>query len=256
MKSVVVYSGGQDSTTCLISELDIGYDVTAISFDYGQQHDVELEAASNICDLLGVEHKVVKIQLPDMNSALLKSEETLDVLDASPIDTELPASFVPGRNAMFLSIAYGYAMAIGAERIVTGVCETDYSGYPDCRQLFIERLQRALQYAYGKGEIVTPLMNKTKAETFAMAYATDGLLFALCSRTCYRGHTNEHPYPWGHGCNDCPSCEIRKDGWIQFLDGLPGEVLSKVERLSRYFMEHGENCVPVYGSHILGSPIA
>lgn len=225
-------SGGQDSTYCLSSELRRVDQVTALLFDYGQRHHIELAQATALCDDLGVESKLIRVQLPDMNTALIG---TGDVKAPSAISPTLPASFVPGRNAMFLSIAYGYAVATKAARVVTGVCQTDYSGYPDCRIDFINRMEDTLSTCYGvegnRPTISTPLMDKTKAQTWEMAYDIDCLHHALRSRTCYIGASQWNGY--GSGCGECPACGLRSAGFDAFYANADSKTRTRIDRISR-----------------------
>lgn len=216
-RGIVVFSGGQDSTTCLGVALKECQDVTCIAFDYGQRHAVELECARSICNNRGIDLRVVKLDaLKDLGitSALLQEG---DIAASHVANSELPASFVPARNAMFLTLSHALAQELEADAIYTGVCQTDYSGYPDCRQEFITQLGRALNTGYEqKISILTPLMNLTKAETFELAHDVGFLDVVLDeSHTCYEGdHATENE--WGYGCGECPSCLLRKKGYEEF----------------------------------------
>lgn len=218
---MVLLSGGQDSTTSLFWALKMFDEVHAISFDYGQRHASELEAARAIASMMHVEHSVVELgTLLGRSSALtgdheLKAEGGLpDVL----MPQGLPTSFVPGRNHMFLSIAAIKAAELGISDIVTGVCQTDYSGYPDCRRVFIDALEVALTTAFpssmGPVRIHTPLMHMTKAETVKLMLRLhpeigrqQGPAYASFCRTvtCYYG---ARP-----GCGTCPACVLRAKGF-------------------------------------------
>lgn len=218
-KCVVVFSGGQDSTTILGMAVKLfgAENVHAISFEYGQKHLVEMECAENICSKLGVSRQVVNI---DAFGQLVTSALTEDGDTTQPHQYKegLPASFVPNRNAMFLTLAHAYAQELGATEVWTGVCQTDYSGYPDCRQDFILSLQCALNIGYQTNiTFVTPLMFLTKAETFALAQTHDCLeLVVENSHTCYDGdRTTKHE--WGYGCGKCPACELRAKGYAEFI---------------------------------------
>jgi 7-cyano-7-deazaguanine synthase len=217
-KAVVVFSGGQDSTTCLgLAIHEFGADrVACISFNYGQKHAIELECAQAICDKWGVSLKNVNV---DMLAGMVTSALTSngDTTQPHAYKKDLPASFVPNRNALFLVLAHAYAQELGADLIYTGVCETDYSGYPDCRQQFITSLQESLNIGYETDIIVlTPLMSLNKAETFALADKVNFLPTVIeMSHTCYDGdHTTRHD--WGYGCGTCPSCLLRAKGFIEF----------------------------------------
>ncbi len=210
-KAVVIFSGGQDSTTCLGWALN-RYDVVeAITFNYGQKHSVELKCAEIICEKAGVKQTVVDISfLGTIVESALTSNGDVNKIN----DKGLPASFVPNRNQLFITLAHAYAQKIGAETLITGTCETDFSGYPDCRQVFIDSI--ALSSNLGsdsKIKIETPLMYLNKAETFKMAQE-EGCLEEVIelSHTCYNG-VRDILYDWGYGCNDCPACELRRKGW-------------------------------------------
>lgn len=220
--ALVVLSGGQDSITCLGVALKEYEQVEAITFDYGQRHrDAELAAAEAVCKKYGVKQTVVV--LGDALSSLAPSALTdatandQGTSQPHPLYPDLPASFVPGRNAMFLTLAYAKAVGIGAKAIITGVCQTDYSGYPDCRRHFIDSLQTALISGYTIPiRIETPLMWINKAATFELAEKV-GILDDIIelSRTCYNG--SDQMNEWGHGCGECPACKVRAEGWRQFL---------------------------------------
>lgn len=216
--AIVVLSGGQDSVTCLGYCLAHYQKVSAITFDYGQRHRVELECAALLCAKYNVPQKVVNLglMLTDLVTSALTSVEG-DVSAPHAHKAGLPASFVPGRNALFLTLAHAYAQEIGAHTIVTGVCQTDYSGYPDCRSEFLRALERALNLGYECGiHIEAPLMRMTKAQTFAMAESV-GFLDEVIenSHTCYEGdHTTAHD--WGYGCGKCPACLLRAKGYEEF----------------------------------------
>lgn len=225
-KALVVFSGGQDSTTCLGIAQSLGYEVHAIGFNYGQRHAVELEQAAKIAEQLGIPFTVVDIRefgkLVSPGTALVGEG---DVNADSPLaqfqgDNAVHASFVPNRNATMLTIAHGFAQLLGAPIIYTGVCETDYSGYPDCREVFIRSLEASLNCGYESNiHIATPLMHKTKGETFKLAQETGVLDLVINeSHTCYEGVrvTTEDRYEWGHGCGKCPACKLRAKGWADY----------------------------------------
>lgn len=224
---VVVFSGGQDSTTCLgLAKAIFGADeIIAVSFSYGQKHSIELDVAKDLAIKFGVEHVIVDVPaLREMKSSALVNGG--DTTQAHEYLTGLPASFVPARNALFLTVAFGIAMERGAKYIYTGVCETDYSGYPDCREVFIRQLNGALNVGYQQNiEIQTPLMHSTKAMTWALAKSLDILPLAIESHTCYNG-VREITHAWGKGCGECPACELRAKGWDQFVSGEVSDVRS------------------------------
>lgn len=216
--ALVVMSGGQDSVTCLGIALNYSDKVTAVTFDYGQKHRIEIHAARDICERHKVDHIVVDLSgiLQFMKSSALVTGG--DVGADHPLLEGLPASFVPARNALFLTAAFGIAMEIGASDIVTGVCQTDYSGYPDCREDFIKALNDALNVGYQQAiKIQTPLMHLDKAQTFAAAWS-HGFLDTVIndSMTCYNGNTA--PNEWGRGCGECPACKLRAKGWDEYKE--------------------------------------
>ncbi|MCK6265180.1 7-cyano-7-deazaguanine synthase QueC [Vibrio sp. ZSDE26] len=211
-KAVVVFSGGQDSTTCLVKALKEFDEVHAITFDYGQRHRLEIEVAENLAKELGVAaHKVMDVTL--LNELAISSLTRDDIPVSHELqDNGLPNSFVPGRNILFLTLAGIYAYQIGAETVITGVCETDFSGYPDCRDEFVKSMNTALVQGMDRQfEISTPLMWLNKAETWAMADKYEALdLVRNNTLTCYNGVL-------GDGCGDCPSCDLRKSGLDEYL---------------------------------------
>jgi 7-cyano-7-deazaguanine synthase len=217
VKSLVVLSGGQDSTTCLGVALKESEVVLAVSFDYGQKHAVELVAAENICKKYVIPQLVIDLKpvLKNMKSSALINHG--DTTKPHEYLTDLPASFVPARNALFLTVAYGLAMEYHCAAIYAGMCETDYSGYPDCRHIFIEELNDALNTGYkSEIKIYTPLMWLNKADTFQLAKDV-GVLDAVIDMTvtCYEGDvftSND----WGLGCGICPACKLRAAGWEKF----------------------------------------
>lgn len=217
--AVVVMSGGQDSVTCLGVALSTHQKVYAITFLYGQRHAIELSQATKICEKFNVEQKVVDASfLGEMVTSALTGEG--EVALAHDHNPDLPASFVPNRNALFLTMAHAYAQEVGAKHIYTGVCQTDYSGYPDCRAQFVNELQTALNTGYlTEIRFVTPLMHLTKAETFALAKMKGFLEVVLeDSHTCYEGDRTQH-HEWGYGCGECPACKLRKKGYEEFTNG-------------------------------------
>lgn len=220
--SLVVLSGGQDSFTCLGVALRESVSVMCVSFDYGQRHVVELRAAEDICRQRGLPWILIDLKpiLKNMTSSALISEGELG--KAHPLLKHLPASFVPARNALFLTAAYGLAMENGCDTIYAGMCQTDYSGYPDCRDIFIKSLNATLDVGYESLiEIKTPLMWLTKAQTFELAFQVNILEEVVnMSITCYEGET-EIKHAWGMGCGVCPACVLRKKGWEEFQSFVP-----------------------------------
>lgn len=224
-KAVVVFSGGQDSTTCLVQALKNYDEVHAITFDYGQRHKLEIEIAQKLGQQLGVTaHKIMDVGL--LNELAVSSLTR----DNIPVSNELqhnglPNSFVPGRNILFLTLAGIYAYQIGAETLITGVCETDFSGYPDCRNEFIQSIEQSLTLGMDKPlTILTPLMWLNKAETWALADALDALeLVKENTLTCYNGIV-------GSGCGQCPACLLREQGLNDYLSNQQA-LLHKVKSL-------------------------
>lgn len=212
-----MFSGGQDSTTLLGWALNRYQEVECIMFDYGQKHAVELQVAQGICEDLDINDWM--ITLPFMktiaDSALLNGG---DVSAPHPMMKQLPASYVPNRNAMFLTIAHSLAIKIFATTVIFGANAEDYSGYPDCRQEFVDLMQTALWKSSDKPiNIITPLMNLTKAEIFLMADREDFLEMVVNrSHTCYNGKRDTF-WGWGYGCNDCPACKLRAKGYEDYL---------------------------------------
>lgn len=222
MKTLVLLSGGQDSVTCLHLVAQraarTGRPVEAIGFAYGQRHVAEMERAAFHASELKI--PFTPLQLPTLmeagvSSALLRRDK--DITKKHDVQTDLPASFVPGRNALFLTIAHAHAQAIGAEVVVTGVCQTDFSGYPDCRHQFVLALQAALNLGYRTDiRFVTPLMYLDKAETFGLATALFRLNTIIGDTlTCYNGVQEMNA--WGRGCGQCPACDVRRAGYTRFL---------------------------------------
>lgn len=225
-KAVVLFSGGQDSTTCLYWARAMYDEVIAVTVNYGQRHASEVEAAREIAKGAGVGHEVYELgvlkQLGD--SALVRAGAELTGSGGLP-DREapggLPSSFVPGRNVLLLTVAAAVAVKVGAKVVVSGVCQTDYSGYPDCRREFVDALERALTLGLPSGvgplRIETPLMWQTKAETVRLARRLPGAWEALARTvTCYNG---KRP-----GCGRCPSCELRRAGFAEAGESDPAEV--------------------------------
>lgn len=203
--------------TCLGMALELYGAVAAISFVYGQKHAIELECAKTLCTKYSVPHKIVDLSfLGSVVTSALTSGG--DVNQPHAYKEGLPASFVPNRNALFLTVAHAHAQEIKADVIVTGVCQTDYSGYPDCRDAFVCALESALNIGYQTQiAISTPLMWLTKAQTFAKAKEF-GFLFDVIenSHTCYDGnHITQHE--WGYGCGKCPACKLRAAGYQEFI---------------------------------------
>ncbi len=183
-KALVLLSGGQDSTTCLFWALKNYDQVYAIGFDYGQKHSSELGQAQDIAAMANVDYKIFPVHGILSGSSL--TDYFLDVNAQHQNDPSLPSSFTAGRNILFLTIAGAYAYSLGVDAIVTGVCETDYSGYPDCRREFIDSMQKTLELGTGKTFIIeTPLMHLTKAETWKLAVELSDNSWGLSSNSGY-----------------------------------------------------------------------
>ncbi|OAT83274.1 7-cyano-7-deazaguanine synthase QueC [Bacillus sp. MKU004] len=208
-KALVVFSGGQDSTTCLFWAKKEFREVEAVTFNYGQRHAAELDCAKEIAEDLNVSHHTFDMSLLNQlaPSALTRKDEAI-----THEEGELPSTFVPGRNLLFLSFAGVLAKQIGAKHIITGVCETDFSGYPDCRDIFVKSLNVSLNLSMDAQFVIhTPLMWIDKAQTWEMADRL-GVLDYIRENTltCYNGVK-------GDGCGECPACELRQRGLNQYL---------------------------------------
>lgn len=217
--ALVVMSGGQDSATCLLWALDRFAHVRAIAFDYGQRHRVELACARTLCERWGVSLEVV--ETPSLAHVARANALTSD----EPIDDgggeRIPSTFVPGRNLMFLTLAASFATRHNISTIVVGVCQADFSGYPDCREDTMRALELALRLGLDEDRLAieTPLMWLTKAETWALSdvcagsRGVDDIIWH--THTCYAGdHATRHA--WGYGCGDCPACNLRASGWREW----------------------------------------
>lgn len=209
-KAIVVFSGGQDSTTCLFWALKRFEEVIAVTFDYNQRHKTEIDCAINITQELGIVHHILDMQLLNQLAPNALTRVDIDVTDGE--EGELPSTFVPGRNLLFLSFAGVVASQVGAKHIITGVCETDFSGYPDCKDIFIKSLNVTLNLAMDKQFIIhTPLMWINKAETWKLADELGALDFVRTKTlTCYNGIIAE-------GCGECPACKLRKRGYDDYI---------------------------------------
>ena len=219
-RALVLFSGGQDSTTCLAWALRRFASVETLGYDYGQRHRIELECRLAIREALtrAGEQRLGEDHLLTLD-ALGAISETALTRDAAiaMTDTGLPTTFVPGRNIVFLSFAAALAYRRACRHIVLGVCETDYSGYPDCRDDTIKAVQVALNLGLEARFVLhTPLMWRDKAATFALAEEIGGPdlveLILEQTHTCYRGERGQR-YDWGYGCGGCPACDLRADGF-------------------------------------------
>lgn len=231
--ALVIFSGGQDSTTCLGWAKSRYEKVTAISFVYGQKHDCEIKQAKKIAQSMDVEHHIIEADFFGglVNSALTHNG---DVNAAHEDNAALPASFVPNRNAFFITLAHAFAQKINAGVLVTGTCETDFSGYPDCRRVFIDAICMALNLGSDTNIVVeTPLMYIDKADTFKLALDENCLLEVLhLSHTCYNGTEQMNDY--GRGCGVCPACELRARGYDEFVKRYPSNIVENMHM----FLEH------------------
>lgn len=210
-EAVVVFSGGQDSTTCLLWALDKYKKVYAVSFDYGQRHKAELECAKEICDKFGVEHNVLDMSLLNQLAPNSLTRSDISVDEDAP-ETGTPNSFVDGRNMVFLLFVAIFAKQRNVTDIITGVSQSDFSGYPDCRDIFIKSLNTTLNLAMDyEFDIITPLMWIDKEETWELADKLGGFeVIRDMTLTCYNGIK-------GSGCGNCPSCKLRQKGLDAYL---------------------------------------
>lgn len=209
-KAVVLYSGGLDSTTCMALARDAGFEAYALSFSYGQRHNIELEKAREYAPLIGAaEHLVVDFDLRRMGGSALTAD--IDVPKDGVVEGEIPVTYVPARNTIFLSFALGWAETLGAADIYIGVNALDYSGYPDCRPEFIEAYTHMANLATKAGvegqpyKIHTPLLHLTKAQII-QAGLDLGVDYGL-THSCY------DPTAEGLSCGDCDSCRLRLKGF-------------------------------------------
>ncbi|NSL50935.1 7-cyano-7-deazaguanine synthase QueC [Calidifontibacillus erzurumensis] len=210
-RALVIFSGGQDSTTCLFWALKQFASVEAVTFDYNQRHRLEIDVAKDIAKTLGVKHHVLDMSLLNQLAPNALTRNDIEVKEGEK--GELPSTFVPGRNLLFISFAAVLANQIKAKHIVTGVCETDFSGYPDCRDIFIKSLNVTLNLAMDESFVIhTPLMWLNKAETWKLADELGAFDFVReKTLTCYNGIIAD-------GCGDCPACKLRKAGLEQYLN--------------------------------------
>ena len=228
--ALVLFSGGQDSTTCLAWALGRFSRVETIGFGYEQRHATELLARPRIlarlreefpfwAPPLGTDHVLPLELLAEIGgSALVIGREEVAL---SPVSHGLPATFVPGRNILFLVAAAALAYRRGIRHLVGGMCETDFAGYPDCRRATIDALVRTLNLGMESSfEIHTPLMSLNKAETWALAESLGGTRFVQLiideTVTCYAGDRNRK-HDWGYGCNECAACRLRAGGYERYI---------------------------------------
>ena len=225
--ALVLFSGGQDSATCLAWALERFERVETLGFDYGQRHRVELDCRAAVIDglrglkaewaqRLGEDHMIDLAVLGQISETSLTRDSEIAMQESG-----LPNTFVPGRNLIFLTFAGALAYRRGLRRIVTGVCETDYSGYPDCRDDTIKALQVALSLGMDRRVVLeTPLMWIDKAATWRMAEGIGGAslvdLIVEESHSCYMGDRSKR-HAWGYGCGECPACELRAAGHAEWV---------------------------------------
>lgn len=232
-QALVLFSGGQDSTTCLAHALAQYERVETLAFDYRQRHHVELQARLNVLQALRTQfpqwgEKLGEDHMLDLAVLGQVSETSLTRDMAFQMESSgLPNTFVPGRNLLFLTLAAALAYRRGLDVIVTGVCETDFSGYPDCRDDTMKAMQIALSLGMDRRLLIeTPLMWIDKSQTWQLAHdlgerahAGGGAqlvdLIVEQSHTCYLGD-REHRHDWGYGCGTCPACELRARGWAHW----------------------------------------
>jgi 7-cyano-7-deazaguanine synthase len=224
--AIVLFSGGQDSTVCLAWALEKFIRVETIGFDYGQRHKVELDARLRVrarmtalrpawAERLGEDHMVRLDALSALSSTALTRDIAIEIAESG-----LPTTFVPGRNLVFFAFAGALAYRRGAKHLVAGMCETDYSGYPDCRDDTIKAMQLALNLGMDQRFVIhTPLMWIDKAATFALGHALGGDAFIDLlvedTHTCYLGDRSRR-HDWGYGCGTCPACRLRADGFAKW----------------------------------------
>ena len=224
--ALVLFSGGQDSATCLAWALERYARVETVGFDYGQRHAVELTARVRLrerlagafpqwAERLGPDHMIDISAFGAIGDTAMTAERAIETDGRG-----LPTTFVPGRNLVFFTYAAALADRRGIGALVGGMCETDYSGYPDCRRETLEALERALNLGMGRPfRIETPLMSLTKAQTWALAEELGGRalvdLIVEESATCYLGERGRRE-AWGYGCGTCPACELRARGFAEW----------------------------------------
>jgi 7-cyano-7-deazaguanine synthase len=203
-------SGGQDSTTCLYWAIErFGLsNVDSVTFDYGQRHRIELECAARVAEFAGVPNRVLPIDTFKALGGDALTDDAIEVAQEIDADSGLPNTFVPGRNLVFLTFAAAYAWRKAIANLVTGVAQTDYSGYPDCRESTIASLQDTLRLGMELDVTIhTPLMHLSKKDTVELARALGGLPAMALTHTCYKG---ERP-----PCGECPACVLRARGFAE-----------------------------------------
>ena len=233
--ALVLFSGGQDSSVCLAWALERYARVETVGFDYGQRHVIEMQARQAVrhqmierfphwADRLGEDHVLDLTGFGAVAQSALTADVAIEMTERG-----LPSTFVPGRNLVFLIYAAALADRRGLGALVGGMCETDFSGYPDCRRDTLDAMQSALNLGMDRDFVIeTPLMKLTKAQTWALAKTLGGEdlvdLIVVESHTCYQGERGDL-HPWGHGCGECPACELRQRGYEEW-DASGREALS------------------------------
>ena len=226
-RALVLFSGGQDSSVCLAWALDRYDHVETVGFDYGQRHAVEMAQREVVrremaaafpkwADRLGPDHVLDLTGFGAIGGTAMTQDRAFEVTEKG-----LPNTFVPGRNLVFLTYAAALADRRGLRFLVGGMCETDFSGYPDCRRDTLDALETALNLGMAQDfSVETPLMRLTKAETWALSKSLGGEglveLILEASHTCYKGERGQR-HAWGHGCGECPACELRARGYDQWV---------------------------------------
>ena len=230
-KSIVLFSGGQDSSACLVWALNNYKEVQTVGFDYGQRHNIELKCrktllmklksmSNNFTGTLTHDHILNLDEVKSITTSSLLSPEDIEISDNG-----MPNTFVPGRNLIFLNYAGVIAYQNNIQNIIGGMCETDFSGYPDCRSETITSMEKSLSLGMDENfKIETPLMFKSKADVWEMIKQAGGneLIDIILeeSHTCYNGNRSIR-FSWGYGCNSCPACELRLKGWNTFVENNP-----------------------------------
>ncbi|MCE7997794.1 MAG: 7-cyano-7-deazaguanine synthase QueC [Rhodobiaceae bacterium] len=233
--AMVLFSGGQDSTVCLAWALDRFGSVETIGFDYGQSHKVELDCRATIrsklaesfpqwTDRLGPDHLLHLNALGEISETALTRDQEIVMGENG-----LPTSFVPGRNLLFLTYAAAVGYRRSASHLVGGMCETDFSGYPDCRDETLKALTNAISLGMDRQfTLHTPLMWIDKQETWAMAAELGGQalvdLIVEDTHTCYKGDRT-YRHAWGYGCNECPACDLRAGGFTKWVEHASGKAV-------------------------------
>ena len=228
--ALVLFSGGQDSTTCLAWALENFEHIETIGFNYGQKHIIEMDCRDKVIDSikkvfpkwankLGADHVLDLSLLGQISDTALTKDKAIEFETSG-----LPNTFVPGRNILFFTFAATVAYRRGISRLVGGMCETDYSGYPDCRDNTLKSLQVSLSLGMDTPMIVeTPLMWLNKCQTWKLAADLGGKnlieLIKNETHTCYKGDRSKL-HAWGYGCDACPACDLRKNGFNQYSDKL------------------------------------